>query len=492
MQLPFALEFQNRAAIQQQMVKHLRQMIQEGTLPLGSKLPSTRSLSEQLKVSRGSVVNAYQHLVAEGYIETQTASATFVSRHLPESFIQAEQVEETLTGPAPTPHAVTFVGQTSALRLFNPEQDKLFCDFRMGRAEKSFFPIKAWRRLIPECLGGAEYPLSQYGDPAGYWPLRLAICSHILRARGVRCKPAQVIIVAGCQEGLNVIARTLVAPGDTVAVEDPCYQGAAAVFEAHHALLRPIPVDDAGIDIDSLAISDAKLVYVTPSHQFPLGCVMPLQQRKRLIDWAEQTGAYVIEDDYDSDFRYERSPLSAVKAFDTAERVIYIGTFSKSIGAGLRLGYVIVPPPLQEAATAAKSSMNNGHPWLDQAVMAEFMRSGAFEKHLRLIRKHYLGRRNHLIHELHRQLGPDCVVKGGESGMHLTVQIPWMRMAAHELQVRLSAIGVGIYSLKESPVRQIKRFENDDKILLLGYAGLSESKITIAIAHLTQILNDAK
>ncbi len=493
MQLPFPIEFQKQAAIQKQVVEHLRRMIQDGALPPGSKLPSTRSLSEQLHVSRGSVVNAYQHLLAEGYVETQTASATFVSRQLPENFIRAKQMDECLSSAAQkSPVPGTFAAQTSALRLFDPEQDKLFCDFRMGRAEKSFFPIKAWRRLIPECLGGAEYPLSQYGDPAGYLPLRTAISEHILRARGVRCIPAQVIIVAGCQEGLNVIARTLVSPGDSVAVEDPCYQGAAGVFEAHHAKLLPIPVNDGGLDIEALAASEAKLVYVTPSHQFPLGCVMPLRRRENLIRWAKQNDAYVIEDDYDSDFRYERSPLSAVKAFDTVERVIYIGTFSKSIGAGLRLGYVILPPQLLEAAVAAKSLLNNGHPWLDQAVMAEFMRSGAFEKHLHLIRKHYLGRRDHLIRELHRQLKTKCIVKGGESGMHLAIQLPHMRLTAHDLQLRLKAVGVGVYSLKESPARQIQRFENDDKILLLGYAGLSEAKITIAISHLGQILNESK
>ena len=488
MQLPFPAEFQKRAAIQSQVVQHLRRMIQNGALPPGSRLPSTRSLSEQLSVSRGSVVNAYQRLLAEGYVETQTASATFVSRQLPEDFIRARQIAEPPPGPAPANSILP--ARTPALRLFDPEQDKLFCDFRLGRAEKSFFPMKTWRRLIAECLGGAEYPLSQYGDPAGYLPLRAAISAHILRARGIRCTPAQIIITAGCQEGLNVIAQTLVSPGDRVAIEDPCYQGAAGVFESHHAGLVPLPVDENGLDIEALAASQARLVYVTPSHQFPLGCVMPQQRRETLIRWAKHQDAYVIEDDYDSDFRYERAPLSAVKAFDTAERVIYIGTFSKSIGAGLRLGYVILPPQLLEAAIAAKSLLNNGHPWLDQAVMAEFIRSGAFEKHLRLIRKHYLGRRNHLIRELHRQLSLPCIIKGGESGMHLAVQIPAMRPTAHQLQSRLKAIGVGIYSLQESPTRQINRFENDDKILLLGYAGLSEAKITTAISHLAQILNE--
>jgi len=467
-------------------------MIQEGALPPGSKVPSTRSLSAQLSVSRGSVVIAYHHLAAEGYLETQSATATFVSRNLPESFIQADHVRESIATPAcAEPEPESFLARVQPLQLFDPEQDRLLCDFRLGRAEKSFFPIKAWRRLIPECLGGAEHALSQYGDPAGYRPLRIAISNHVLRARGVRCGPDQVIIVAGCQEGLNVISRVLLSPGSAVAVEDPCYQGAAGVFEAHHAQLIPIPLDDGGMDMDALAASNAKLAYVTPSHQFPLGSTMNLERRKGLIKWAIEADAYVIEDDYDSDFRYERSPLSAVKSFDTAERVIYIGTFSKSIGAGLRLGYVIVPPQLAQASTAAKALINNGHPWLDQAVMTEFMRSGAFEKHLRLIRKHYLGRRDHLIQQLQMRLGPDCIIKGADSGMHLAVYLPDMRMTAHALQLKLKAMGVGVYSLKESPARQFSRFARDEDILLLGYAGLTEQKISIAIARMAEVLRGA-
>jgi GntR family transcriptional regulator/MocR family aminotransferase len=280
-------------------------------------------------------------------------------------------------------------------------------------------------------------------------------------------------------------------PGAAVAVEDPCYQGAAGVFEAHGAQLIPIPLDDGGMDIDALAASHAKLAYVTPSHQFPLGSTMPLERRKGLIDWAIEADAYVIEDDYDSDFRYERSPLSAVKSFDTTERVIYIGTFSKSIGAGLRLGYLIVPPQLTQASTAAKALINNGHPWLDQAVMAEFIRSGAFEKHLRLIRKHYLGRRDHLIQQLRLRLGPECIVKGADSGMHLAVYLPDIGMTAHALQIKLKAMGVGVYALKESPARQFNRFPRDEDILLLGYAGLTEQKISIAIARMAEGLRDA-
>jgi GntR family transcriptional regulator/MocR family aminotransferase len=487
MQLPLQIEFRKQSAIQDQVVRHLQRMIVTGVLPPGSKVPSTRALSEQLTVSRGSVVIAYQRLAAEGYLESQSTTATYVSRNPPDMFIQSGSRDPSTARPENS-NVSAIASPVQSPKLFDPEQDKLLCDFRLGRAEKAFFPIKAWRRLIAECLGGAEHALSQYGDPAGYQPLRTAICHHILRARGVRCVPEQVIVVAGCQEGLNVIARVLVTVGSTVAIEDPCYQGAAGVFESHQTRLVPIAVDDDGLDINQLAASNARLVYVTPSHQFPLGSTMPLERRQKLISWADDTGAYVIEDDYDSDFRYELAPLPSVKSFDLSERVIYIGTFSKSIGAGLRLGYVIVPRRLVDVAVIAKSLINAGHPWLDQAVMAEFTRSGGFERHLRVIRKRYLARRDHLIHQLQQWFGNRCIIYGTDGGMHVTVRVTGMAMSAHELQSRLKLTGVGIYSLRESPARQFQRFAHDDEIILLGYAGIAEHKITTVVSRMAQVL----
>ncbi|MDD2877499.1 MAG: PLP-dependent aminotransferase family protein [Acidiphilium sp.] len=493
--LSFALDPRSRSQfpIQQQIIETLRGLILNGTLPLGSKLPATRVLSERLGVSRGTIVIAYHRLIAEGYLETQSTASTAVSRTLPNTFIEMGRnnpvkslFEDEIFGIRDPADAIAFEAQ--APRLFDPLQDELLYDFRMGRVEKTFFPVKAWRRLVVECLGGAEYPLSQYGDPAGYWPLRTAICTHLLSARGIRCAPEQVIIVAGCQEGLNVMARLLVAPGTPVAIEDPCYQGAAGVFESHNARLVAIPVDEDGLDIERLVASDAKLVYATPSHQFPLGSTMSLKRRRSLIQWALDSGGYVIEDDYDSDFRYDHSPLPAVKALDTAERVIYLGTFSKSIGAGLRLGYAVVPPQLVRGATAAKALANNGHPWLEQAIMAAFIRSGGFEKHLRLIRKCYLARRDCLIGQLYRQIGQHCVIKGIDAGMHLSLRVPSMGMSAYHLQKCLRPVGVGIYSLRDSPARQFTRFAHDDDIIFFGYACLSESRIEMAVSRIARIL----
>ena len=482
MPLPLAVDHQGPAPIQRQLAEHLRGLILRGLLPPGSRLPSTRALSQQLSVSRGTVVIAYHRLAAEGYIETQSTSPTRVSRVLPEQFITTDPDSTSRKSADGLPDALSF--HAAGPRLFDPAQDGLVYDFRLGRAESSFFPIKAWRRLIPECLGGAPHPLSRYGDPAGYWPLRKAIAEHLRSARGILCTPEQVIVTGGVQEGLNIVSRLLLKPDSAVIVENPCYQGAAGVFESYWARLVPIPVDGNGIDADRLHESDARLAYVTPSHQFPLGSTLSLARRHKLLDWAVARDGYVIEDDYDSDFRYRDSPLPALKALDRADRVIYLGTFSKSIGAGLRLGYMVVPSRLAGATVAAIALAGNGHPWLEQAVVAEFMRSGAFEEHLRRIRKRYMARRDCLADRLHQHFGTAVAVHGGDAGMHVAVHLPKIPITAHALQIRLKRSSVGVYALAESPARLFDPFPGDDRVILLGYACLSEDKITEAVSRL--------
>jgi GntR family transcriptional regulator/MocR family aminotransferase len=373
------------------------------------------------------------------------------------------------------------------LGLFDPPAQRLRYDFRIGRPDASLFPKVAWQRLVTECLGASHYALTDYGDPAGLWPLRAAIAEHLRHARGIRTRPEEVISVAGSQEGLNLVGRLLNVSGATVATEDPCYQGAAYALNSLGARLRPVPVDPEGLDISALGSVCAKLAYVTPSHQFPIGFTMSLGRRVQLLEWAQRSGAYILEDDYDSDFRYRSSPLFALKALDRHDRVIYLGTFSKSIGPGLRLGYVVVPEHLAETARSLKALMNNGHPWLDQAVVCEFIQSGAFQNHLVRIRKQYMLRRDRLIHELEALLGA-VRLEGVDGGMHLTCHLPDALPPAHALQQRLKRVGVGIYSLAEAPVTQQSRFAGDERIALFGYPCLSENEICEAIDRLGRIL----
>jgi GntR family transcriptional regulator/MocR family aminotransferase len=463
-------------------------MIVGGLLAPGSEVPSTRTLSRQLNVARNTIVHAYEKLVGEGYLEARSAAATFVCRDLPNHCTEvADTVIATDHEPdLSLPAAINLSGLR--LGLFSPPTDRVGLDFRIGRPDALLFPKAAWRRLIVECLGASQRALTDYGDPAGVWSLRVSIADHLRHARGIRTRPDEVIVVAGSQEGLNLVGRLLNVADATVAIEDPCYQGAAFAMKSLGARMCPIPVDEEGFDVMALGDQSAKLAYVTPSHQFPLGPTMSVTRRAQLLEWAHRSNAYILEDDYDSDFRYHSSPLLALKALDRHDRVIYLGTFSKSIGPGLRLGYVVVPDHLAETARSLKALMNNGHPWLDQAVVAEFLRSGAFQHHLVRIRKQYMLRRDCLIHELETLLGP-VRFEGVDGGMHLTCYLPDDLPPAHDLQQRLKQIGVGIYSLAEAPIVQHARFAGDDRVALFGYPCLSETEICEAIRRLGQILS---
>jgi GntR family transcriptional regulator/MocR family aminotransferase len=498
MQLPVHIDETSSVSLQTQLGDQIRSMIVGGLLAPGSEVPSTRELSTQLGVARNTVVRAYEKLIAEGYLEPRSAAGTFVSCVLPHRCTGVEAGVETVPPPYPPPHAgegregavqlpVPVDFSDMRLELFNQAPERLRYDFRVGRPDTALFPRAAWQRLVIECLGGSQQALTDYGDPAGHWPLRAAIATHLRQARGIRTRPEEIVVVAGSQEGLNLAGRLLNVANATVAIEDPCYQGADFALRSLGATMRPVRVDAEGIDASALGGHPAALAYVTPSHQFPLGVTMSVERRRQLLDWADRTGAYILEDDYDSDFRYHSSPLLALKALDRHDRVIYLGTFSKSIGPGLRLGYVVVPEHLGEPARRLKALMNNGHPWLDQAVVSEFVASGAFARHLVRIRKQYMLRRDRLIHELNRLLGP-VRLEGVDGGMHLTCHLPDDLADAHALQQLMKRVGVGIYSLAEGPATRRDRFRGDDRVVMFGYPCLPEADIGEAIGRLGRVL----
>jgi GntR family transcriptional regulator/MocR family aminotransferase len=486
MQLPLHLDPAKGVSLRRQLADQMRHMIVEGLLPPGSEVPSTRTLSLQLNVARNTVVRAYETLIEEGYLEARSAAATFVCRDLPNRCTAVART--TVAGGAARPRLPARLDLSEMrLGLFSSPSERLPYDFRIGRPDGSLFPKAAWRRLVVECLGASQRALTDYGDPAGLWPLRTAIAGHLRHARGIRSRPEEVIVVAGSQEGLNLVGRLLNVSDASVAIEDPCYQGAAFAMKSLGARICPVPVEDEGFDLSTLGERRAKLAYVTPSHQFPLGFTMSVGRRAQLLEWAHRTGAYILEDDYDSDFRYHSSPLLALKALDRYDRVIYLGTFSKSIGPGLRLGYVVVPEHLAETARTLKALMNNGHPWLDQAVVSEFVASGAFQNHLVRIRRQYMLRRDRLMLGLEGILGP-LRFEGVDGGMHLTCHLPDDVPPAHDLQRKLKRVGVGIYSLAEAPVTRHARFPGDDRIALFGYPCLHEGEISEAISRVERVL----
>jgi GntR family transcriptional regulator/MocR family aminotransferase len=473
-------------SLQAQLVSRLRELILSGGLAPGTRMLASRELSRQLGISRNTVVLSYDRLIAEGYLEAHGPAGTFVTSSLPESSMgigtsdrQAVAIDR--SRPSTRPLSRRF----AAPILHERPKERIPFDFRIGRPDARSFPLKRWRRLLDEKLAKAGKALTEYGNPAGLYELRKALVDHLREARGIEADPEQVIVVGGCEEGLNVVARML-CPSDTrVYVETPCYQGVAFVFASYGAAVKPVPIDDEGLCLDGLPDKGVGLVCVTPSHQFPIGVTMSLNRRLRLLDWARRNGAYVVEDDYDSDFRYTGSPLMALAALDREGCVIYLGTFSKSIGAGLRIGYLVVPPELIGPARETKALINLGNPWLEQAVLAEFIASGSFAQHLRRVRKTYLQRRDALISNLRDNFG-DVELLGEEGGMHLTWMLPERGPSARVVQNECLSRDVGVYTIDDGPAFDFGKYRRRDQALFLGYPCLNEDEIGVAIRRLAE------
>ncbi|NLZ39833.1 MAG: PLP-dependent aminotransferase family protein [Comamonadaceae bacterium] len=489
MELPVSLDPSRRHSLQRQLFDQLRGLILGAGLAPGTTFPPSRSLARQLGVSRNTVMLAYERLSAEGYLQTRSALGTFVSFDLPERSLQPAGVALAHAAPAelrrPAP-PIAFQGRAQAV----VNRERLEIDFWLGKLDPCCFPLATWCRLARRVLETSERRFAEYRDPAGAPELRRAIAHHLALARGMRVDPEQNVVAAGSQEGLNIVARLLLREGGCVAMENPSYQGAAYLFESWRAQILPVPVDEDGLCVDALPPGGPAFVYLTPSHQYPMGFTLSLERRLRLLDWARRHGAYVVEDDYDSDFRYRGSPLTALMGLDDAQCVIYVGTFSKSIGAGLRLGYLVLPPHLVEAARTVKALLDNGHPWLEQAVLAEFLSSGAYDAHLRKIRRTYLARRDCLIECLRSRFGA-VALSGTESGMHLAWHLPGHWPRAPELQRLAADRGVGIYSLHAGAAHDFGGCAYSERTLFLGYSSLGEAHIRAGIERVADALGES-
>lgn len=486
MAIPIVLDHSSRQSLQSQIFDQLRHLILGGKLKPGAPIPASRVLAEQLAISRNTVLLVYDRLIAEGYLQSRRAIGTYVNLELPETSLAAARRVATLapvlTETVKRP-AIPFIGQ--------PPSEKntrhLDFDFFPDRLDPDLFPHKIWLRYINKVSTATNTQFSEYCDPGGLLNLREMIADHLGMARGISVSPDQVIITAGSQEGLNLAARLLVKNATLVATENPCYQGAAFLFESYYAKLVPVPVDEAGLDVEQLPESGVTLLYVTPSHQYPLGFTLPIERRLKLLDWARRCGAYIIEDDYDSDFQYRGSPLTALMGLDDYGCVMYLGTFSKSMGAGLRIGYLVVPRVLIQAARSAKALLNNGHAWLDQATMAEFIRSGAYGNHLRRMRHLYSKRRDCLIEALRYHFG-SVRLSGLESGLHLAWHLPEDFPDARRLQALALRHGVGIYSIGSGTAYDYGKCDYSARTLILGFSSVNEYQIRAGIQRIADAL----
>ena len=493
MQLALKLRPESNTTLQNQLFAAIREQILQGKLKAGAVMPATRVLGEQLSVSRNTVVLTYERLVAEGYLESRPTVGTFVTSALPENALFLQRFSDSGSGFADQDaaerltarHPILFQGR--AQKVVNPNRHKLSADFWVGGPDPHSFPLKSWRRRLLHHLSVAGAHLTTYNNPAGIPELRKAIADHLGPARGITATPEQIIVVSGSQGALNLVARLLVDRGTNVVIECPSYQGAAFLFESFGANLIPVRVDEHGIDTSNLPRERADLIFVTPSHQYPMGATLPLHRRVELLDWAWETGAYVLEDDYDSDFRYQGSPLSALFGLDQHGCVIYMGTFSKSIGAGIRLGYLVLPHDLVEPARTAKALLDNGHAWLDQVTLADFISSGSYAKHLRRIRHTYRKRRDCLVDALQQHFG-DVRLTGAEGGMHIIWHLPSSFPNAIEVQKIAEKAGVGVYALEAGAAICLHGNECGQRALIFGYSSLTESTIQKGITLLSEAL----
>jgi GntR family transcriptional regulator/MocR family aminotransferase len=494
MQIPVLLDRSRAESLTTQLVEQLRDAIRHTRIAAGARLPSSRRLSEQLGISRNTVVRAYEMLLMEGYVESRPASGIFVAASLPDDLMRPALVASAPTAPDGEPAAPWQMPMplliARAQDLVHQNRNRLSFDFFPGRPNAGLFPVKTWRRLLQNCLShGGAIGLSHYGDPAGLAVLRSAIASHLAAARGVVADASRIVIVSGIQEGINIAARLFLAPGTLSAVENPCYQGAAFAFEAAGAEIASVPVDNDGLIVEELPQRPTSLLYVTPSHQYPTGHVLSAARRQEIIAWARRHGCYILEDDYDSDFRYEGSPLQAVAAM-APDCTIYLGTFSKSLGAGLRLGYMVVPEQLAEATRTAKTLLNNGNPWLEQAALAEMMRSGSYSAHLVRIRARYKDSRNSLLASLRRHFG-DVDVSGEAGGLHVFWQLPPGVPNAMVVEALARRARIGVYSLPSGGAYDAHPSRLTQRGIILGYASLSPKQIEQGIARLSDVVDEA-
>ena len=482
MQLPIALDLDSALTLRSQIVSRIRVLIEEKRLPPGSPVPTTRELGKQLGVSRNTISSAYDVLISQGYLCTEPAVGTFVCKTLPDDSMRPDvdalhtrsgSIHRAMNLPLP------YTGR-GLPGLHRPSAKGVGIDFVFGRSAPSVFPEKAWRRILTDCLGGAAVRMSEYGDPAGSPELRQLITSYLGPARGMVVSAEQVLLVAGFQQGINLAAHLFIGTDSPIVMEAPSYRGAAFLFESYGGRVVPVPVDAHGIDVGQLPKSRVKLVYVTPSHQFPTGVTMALHRRLALLEWAASAGAYILEVDHDADFRYEGSPLPSLQSLDRNGCVIYLNSFSRSIGPGLRIGYMVVPRDLIRPALTIKSLMDNGLPWLEQAALTQFMRDGSWETHVRRLRHAYQLRRDALLDSLRTHV-PESTISGAEGGTHLYVGLPPEAPTAERLQQTCREAGVGVHPLADSPAWLYEHVADRDRRLLFGYTHLSESQIRLGI-----------
>jgi GntR family transcriptional regulator/MocR family aminotransferase len=495
---PAGIELDRRQGLTRQLYDALRQRVLDGRLVSGTRLPATRDMAAALSISRNSVVRAYDQLYAEGFIESRVGDGTYVSQ-LPTAKKLSTKLSTGFSTGLPTALSTNRLdnAHTQASEVIHSggldrvRHNHLVqppCGppraFRVGVPAFDLFPFEVWAKLNGAFWRKPDLAQLCYGDPAGDERLRGLIAAYLRTARGLQCTTEQIVITSGAQQAISLCAQLLVEPGDCVAVENPGYRAAGHAFALAGGRLKGVPVDGEGIDCEVLnRLKDCRVTYVTPSHQYPLGVVMSLARRLQLLAWAERTGGWIVEDDYDGEYRYTGAPLSPLAALDRSGRVLYVGTFGKVAFPALRLGYLVLPPGLVEAF-AQRRAVDMRHSEVStQAVMAEFMAAGHFQRHIRRMRRAALNRRNALLVGWPSELPGVGALPSVAAGLHLTVRVDSLARE-QALLAQARAVDVEINGLSGYWLADTGPPPDQRAGLVLGFAAVPEAAIAQALARL--------
>ncbi|GHO47813.1 PLP-dependent aminotransferase family protein [Ktedonospora formicarum] len=487
----FALNRTLTMPLHRQLYDRLRHTILSGQLQPGHLLPSTRVLASELGISLNTVNNAYDQLCAEGYIERRVGQGTRVACDLPETFFLPKGCPQRNAALDETPHTTLFLShlgealmsQATASSIQTYRRSTPPRAFRTGTPDLHAFPFQQWSQVAAHCARSLLKHMGTYQEVAGFYPLREAIASHVSITRGVHCQAEQVLIVPGAQTALDLAARLLLNPGDLAWIENPGYPGAQRALLNAGAQLAPIPVTSEGINvaIGQKRYPHGRLAYVTPSHQFPLGITMHLSQRVALLQWAKQANAWILEDDYDSEYRFSGRPLDALQGLDLAQRVIYIGTFSKVLFPSLRIGYLILPPQLIPPFLALCSYTHIHVPILDQLTLEAWITKGHMLRHIHRMRDLYAARRALLIESLQKELGGCIEVLPPQAGLHL---MGWLPPNFDDQHMTQQAANCGVEII---PVSAMTLGSSLRGGLVLGYGAVNEQEIQAGVRQLVSI-----
>jgi len=463
-----------------------REAIVRGDLRSGQQIPSTRAFAAELGISRLPVFNAYAQLLAEGYFEGRTGAGTFVSGSLPD---RPPASKSASTRAPALRSAARPVSRRSALvpRLASEPWAYRTGAFSIGQLAFDDFPFQTWTSHLARHCRKVHAGSMNYGDPMGSKDFREAIAAYLRTARAVRCDARQIMVVSGSQQALDICARVLLDPGSRVWIEDPGYSLLRYALTLAGCELMPVPVDGEGLDVAAgiRLCREARAAWVTPSHQFPLGVTMSASRRFQLLDWARSNGGWIIEDDYDSEFRYESKPIASLQGLDQDSRVVYIGTFSKTLFPSLRLGYTVIPPDLVDRFAAVRRVMDVFPPQLYQAALADFIRERHYARHIRKMGLLYNERRGALVEAIRSEFGSLLEVAGGEAGLQLAVTLP-KGFRDREIAVRAAEQGLWLRPLSPSYLGKYPR-----QGFILGFGSITASEMPRAVRRLRSVLTPA-